>query len=81
MNSDKEKLIKIIGEMSDEEAKDMLEFADQVVRYRNSSQTLRNLSRDPGIRMPSNLPGKFRKVKPATGKGIPTSKLLIKDRK
>jgi hypothetical protein len=81
MSTIKDELIKKIEEMSDAEAKSILKFADQIIRYRNSSETLRNMSRNPSFTMPDKIPGKFRKVKPAKGKGIPASELLIKDRK
>ena len=81
MSPVKEMLIKKIKRMSDEEVRWMLEVAKQARAAKGMARSLRSLEKDPAIRIPKDLSGVFMDVEPIKGKGIPASKLLIRDRR
>jgi hypothetical protein len=81
MDSVKESLRHMIERMSDEEARQMLEFAHHLQQGRAISLTLKRLATDPTFKMPESEVGAFRVVEPIHGKGIAASRLLVDDRR
>ena len=81
MGSAKETLRKTIDLLSDEEARQILDFTKRVREGWSDSQTLKYLAHDPAFRIPSVSSLGFRTVTPAKGRGIAASKLLVKDRR
>jgi len=81
MDSVKESLHNTIELLSDEEARQFLEFAQRLQRKSDVSLTLRRLADDPAFRIPSEASGAFRVVEPVQGKGIPASRLLVEERR
>jgi hypothetical protein len=81
MNSSKETLRKTVDLLSNEEARQVLEFTQRLRKGSSGSQTLRRLARDAAFHMPAEASAGFRVVKPIQGKGIAASQLLIKDRR
>jgi hypothetical protein len=79
MNSIKELLHSTIEQLSDEEARQILELAEDLKKS-NVSLTLRRLAIDPAFKVPSEVVEVFRAVEPIQGKGIAASRLLVKDR-
>jgi len=81
MNSVKESLRNTIEVLSDEEARQILEFIQRLRTTSDVSPTLRRLASDPAFEVPSEPLGDFRVVEPIRGKGIPASRLLVEDRR
>ncbi len=81
MGSVKESLYKAIELLSDEEARQLLEFAQRLQKKSGISLTLRRLASDPAFRIPSEGSGAFHVVEPVQGKGIAASRLLVEDRR
>ena len=81
MNAVKELLWHIIKQMSDAEARQLLEFAQHLQHRRDNSLTLKRLATDPAFKAPGNGVRAFRIVEPIQGKGIPASKLLVDNRR
>jgi len=81
MSSIKESLHNTIDQLSDEEAHQLLEFAQCLRRNNGASPTLRRLTSDPAFKLPSEVHGVFRVVEPIQGKGIAASRLLVKERR
>ena len=81
MNSVKESLRHMIERMSDEEARQMLEFAHRLQQRCGVSFTLKRLATDPVFKMPGSDVGAFHAVEPMYGKGIAASRLLVDDRR
>ena len=79
--SAKETLRKTIDLLSDEEARQILEFTQHLRKGSDGSQTLRCLAKDAAFHVPTGAPTGFRSVKPIQGKGIAASRLLVKDRR
>jgi hypothetical protein len=80
MNSVRESLRNTIELLSEEEARQVLEF----VRYMKRSDiplTLRRLAGDPTFRIPTGGLGTFPVVEPIQGKGVAASTLLLEDRR
>ena len=77
----KESLYTVIEQLSDEEAREILEYTAQLKEKREDTGILKRLEGDPAFRIPASDSGPFPKVKPVKGKGIPASKLLVRDRK
>lgn len=77
MDSVKELLHNTIEQLSDEEARQFLEFAQRLQRKSDVSLTLRRLANDPAFKIPPEGAGAFRVVEPIQGKGIPASRLLM----
>lgn len=81
MSSAKETLRKTVDLLSDEEARQVLEFTQRLRDRHGGSQTLRRLAHDAAFHVPAQAPSGFRAVKPIQGKGIAASRLLVKDRR
>jgi hypothetical protein len=76
-----EKLIKKVKSLDDKKARRVLSMIDKLESAKKSSSTWENMAADPVFILPKLPVGKFRKAKPAKGKGIPASELLIRDRR
>lgn len=81
MNLVKELLYSTIERLSDEEARQLLEFAQRLQKKNDIPLVLRHLARDPNFSIPSEVPGNFRIVEPILGKGVAASRLLVEDRR
>jgi hypothetical protein len=81
MDAAKELLWHMIEQMSDAEARQLLEFAQHLQRRHDDSLTLKRLATDPAFKLPENGVMAFRIVEPIQGKGMPASKLLVDDRR
>ncbi|HAZ32018.1 MAG TPA: hypothetical protein DCY61_04930 [Dehalococcoidia bacterium] len=81
MTSVKESLRSTIEVLSDEEARQILEFIQRLRTTSDVSATLRRLAIDPSFEVPSEGFGDFSIVEPIRGKGIPASRLLVEDRR
>ena len=81
MNSVKESLLYMIEQMSDEEVRQVLEFAHHLQQRRGVSLTLKRLATDPVFKVPGSGVGGFHVVEPIYGKGIAASRLLVDDRR
>ena len=81
MSSVKESLYKAIELLSDEEARQLLEFAQRLRKRNDISLTLKRLAIDPAFKVPSEGSGTFRVVEPIQGEGIAASRLLVEDRR
>lgn len=81
MSAVKEALIKQIERMSEDEAQQFLERALHLQKEKEHSVTLQRIANDPTFLFSFEELGKFRKIKPAKGKGKPASEQLIKDRR
>ena len=81
MISVKESLQHMIEQMSDEEARQLLEFVHHLQQRRGVSLTLKHLASDQIFKIPGSGVGDFHVVEPIHGKGIAASKLLVDDRR
>jgi len=81
MSTIKESLQNTIDRLNDEEARQVLEFAQILRREGSASSTVRRLAGDPAFEIPSYGPGVFRMVQPITGRGVSASELLVEDRR
>jgi hypothetical protein len=81
MNAVKELLWHMIEQMSDTEARQLLEFAQHLQRRSDDSPTLKRLATDPTFKLPGDGVMAFRIVEAIQGKGIPASKLLVDNRR
>ena len=81
MDAVKELLRHMIEQMSDAEARQLLELAQHLQHRRDDSLTLKRLATDPAFKVPGNGVRAFRIVEPIQGKGIPASKLLVDNRR
>jgi hypothetical protein len=81
MNAVKELLRHMIEQMSDAEARQLLELAQHLQHRGEASLTLKRLATDPAFNAPGNGVRAFRTVEPIQGKGIPASKLLVDNRR
>lgn len=81
MSSVKERLRNMIELLSDEEARQILEFIQRLRRKSDVSPILKRLASDPAFKIPSEGSKGFRVVEPIRGKGVPASRLLVEDRR
>jgi hypothetical protein len=81
MNEVKDVLRHLIEQMSDTEARQLLEFAQHLQHRPDDPLTLKRLATDPAFQVPGNGVMAFRIVEPIQGKGIPASKLLVDNRR
>ena len=81
MSTVKESLRNRIDLLSDEEARQVLEFAQRLRERNDVSLTLKRLACDPAFKVPSEGSGAFHIVEPIRGKGIAASRLLVEDRR
>lgn len=77
----KEVLRQTVDTLSDEEARQILEFAQRVRQGKRRSPTLRRLAHDPAFHVPREGAAGFRAVRPVQGKGITASSLLVQERR
>ena len=80
MRSAKTTLHQTVETLNDEEARQILEFVQRILRSKRDSQTLQRLAHDPTFHVPQEETPTFRVITPVQGKGIPASKLLEQDR-
>jgi hypothetical protein len=81
MDAVKALLRQMIEQMSDTEARQLLEFAQHLQHRRDDSLTLKRLATDLAFKVPGKGVRAFRIVEPIQGKGIPASKLLVDNRR
>lgn len=81
MSSLKESLHDTIETLSDEEARQTLEFIQRLRKRSRISISLARLAGDPAFKVPSEERVIFRLVNPVKGKGIPASRLLVEERR
>ena len=81
MSAIKESLQSAIDRLNDEEARQVLEFAQHLRNEGAPSPTIKRLAGDPAFEIPSEEAGVFRVVQPIQGKGIPASELLVEERR
>ena len=81
MSMIKESLHHTVEQLNDEEAQQVLAFAQQLKAREEISPTLKRLASDPAFEVPSEERSVFRQIKPIQGKGIPASELLVEDRR
>lgn len=81
MNSVKESLHNTVEILSDEEAHQVLEFAQRLRKKGDGSPTLKRLENDLAFKVPSEKAGGFRTITPIQGRGIEASRLLVEDRR
>jgi hypothetical protein len=81
MSSIKELLHNAIESLSDEEARQLLEFARRLRREIGTSLTLERLAGDAAFEIPSKESWSFHTVEAIQGRGIAASKLLVGDRR
>jgi hypothetical protein len=84
MESVKEKLHKTIDAMSEEQAKKILDYAENIkngIKKYELDSLYDWLAKDPNIKVPAKRNRAFKKVTPIKGKGITASNLLIEDRR
>jgi hypothetical protein len=75
----KESLYTVIEKLSDEEARKILEYTDQLKTKSETTSILKQLESDPTFKIPASDLTPFPKVKPVKGKGIPASELLERE--
>ncbi len=80
MIAEKQVLLKSIEKLNDEEVREILQIVRQLENNHALPVSHRKLAQVPTFKLPHGSP-KFSSVKPARGKGIPASELLIKDRR
>ena len=81
MSSIKESLHDTIDLLSDEEARQLLEFAQCLRKKTASLPTLKRLAGDSAFKVPLEGIRASQVVVPAQGKGIAASKLLVEERR
>ena len=81
MSTIKESLQDTIARLSDEEARQVFEFAQHLRKTGTASPTIERLAGDPAFEIPSEEAGAFRVVQPIQGKGVPASELLVEERR
>jgi hypothetical protein len=81
MDAVKELLWQMIEQMSDAEARQLLEFAQHLQPRRADLLTWKRLATDPTFKLPGDGVMAFRIVEAIQGKGIPASKLLVDNRR
>ena len=81
MDAVKESLRQMIEQMSDAEARQLLEFAQHLQHRRDDSPTLKRLATDPAFKVPASGARDFHIVTPIHGRGIAASRLLVDDRR
>lgn len=81
MESVKESLRNTIELLSEEEARQILEFARHLREWNHTSGTMKRLASHPAFKVPSDQLSPFPKVEPVQSKGIPASELLVRDRR
>ena len=78
--SAKEMLYEKIQDMTEEEARQVLDMVEQVKQPDSKEALWERLSKIPGIKVPEGGFQPFDDFEPVKGTGIPASQLLIEDR-
>lgn len=81
MRSAKATLRQTVEALNDEEARQILEFAQRLLRSKHESQTFQRLVHDPAFHVPQDRAFTFRVITPIHGKGMPAAQLLEQDRR
>lgn len=81
MSAIRESLIESVGELTDEEARQTLEFVQALRRRTDLAELHRRLAGKPGYRLPSPQRPAFPPVEPAQTTGLPASQLVVRDRR
>ena len=81
MSAIRESLIESVRELTDDEARQALEFVQALRRRTELAELHRRLAGKPGYRLPSPGHSGFPPVEPAQTTGIPASQLLVQDRR
>ncbi len=81
MSTIKESLHSVIEQLDEEDALCVLKFTQNLKKEIIKSSLSEHLLADPAIKLPIIDYKGFRAVQPISGKGIPASEMLIKDRK
>ena len=81
MSAIRESLSESLRTLSDDEARQTLEFVQALRRKPGLAELHRRLAGKPGYRLPSPEHKGFPPVAPAPTTGIPASELLIRDRR
>ncbi len=76
----KESLRSALDRLTDEEARQILDFIQRVQKRNGASGTLTRLASDPAFRFPVAGFRSFGRIRPISGKGIAATKLLAQDR-
>lgn len=79
--SAKEMLYQKIQDLTEEEARRVLDVVFVVKETKSKEELWERLSRIPGIRVPEGGFKRFSDFEPVKGTGIPASELLIQDRR
>jgi hypothetical protein len=77
----KESLRDVIDQLTDEEAREILEYTDHLRMKREREKILKQLEGNPAFTLPAKDIGPFPEVKAVKGKGIPASELLSRERR
>ena len=70
-----------IDRLTDDEAREMLEYTKKIRANNEKAEIVKCLSNDPAIKIPADIYKPFSKVEAVKGKGIPASELLIRERR
>jgi hypothetical protein len=81
MGSVKESLRTTIESLSDEQARQVLEYAERLRKPSGTSLTLTRLAGGPAFKISLERPGPFPVIEPIQGRGADASKLLVEDRR
>lgn len=81
MSSTRESLVASVRALTEEEARQALEFVQALRRRTELAELHRRLGGKPGYRLPSPQHTGFPPVEPAPTTGMPASELLIRDRR
>jgi len=76
----RESLVESVKALSDDEARQTLDFIHALRRRKDLGELRRRLAGRPGYRLPSPEHSDFPPVEPADTTGIPASELVIRDR-
>lgn len=81
MSPVRESLHNAIESLSDDEVRQILEFARHLLEKNATSPTLMRLAANPAFKIPQERSVAFHNIQPIHGQGEPASKLLIEDRR
>lgn len=76
----RESLVESVKALSDDEARQTLDFVHALRRRKELAELVRRLAGRPGYRLPSAEHPGFPPVEPAETTGTPASELIIRDR-
>ncbi len=81
MQSLKEALRETIEQLTEDEARQILEFLYALQKRNGITPTLAYLARHPALTLPRDGFKTFRRVEPVPARGLAASRLLIEDRR